>query len=369
MNLFQYTIYRSFNEKETNDFELIFKDLKNQIEVYKKQYDLTIKSYLAEWKDELKTSESNYKIIKSSAEKVYQENYSKNDEYAHEYAMNVSGLDHIEYHYHETVERINLKYNEFLDLFSKSTIIALYSLNESILNKITNLSSDFFNKKIKPSHFNSKDYLNAEIQYLELVIEIDISTLEKYISKLKDIQYLRNTIIHNLSVFSKIDEASKILQKYSSSLKLDNNTGYASIISSKFTKDLFDLLKEFYEELFWLIEQKQELQIIKNGLKFWLSVLDKNLTIDYLKFSSFSSSEKQIHFCINSKELNLTNCKCKIILKKSTKGSFSYINQTNNEKLTEFLEFENKSKAFYISDFFEVFNVCNKNYQIKVLIY
>lgn len=88
----------------------------------------------------------------------------------------------------ETVERINLKYNEFLDLFSKSTIIALYSLNESILNKITNLSSDFFNKKIKPSHFNSKDYLNAEIQYLELVIEIDISTLEKYISKLKDIQ-------------------------------------------------------------------------------------------------------------------------------------------------------------------------------------
>jgi hypothetical protein len=369
MNLFQHSLYRTFNEKKQNRFEKCFKELTFQIEFDKKQFDFTIKSYRKEREIELKDAQEHYTINKSRAEKIYTQTYNDNinDEYGHSLAMHESGLDHIEYNYYETKEEIDSKFNDFFDLYSKSILIALYSLNESTLNKISNLSSEVFAKKIKPSHFNSRDYLLSSLNYLDLVIEVDITSLQNYISKLKDIQYLRNNIVHNLSTFQDVENISDIIAKYNDIIKLDRTTGYLRIVKIKFIEDLFILINNFYEELLWLIEKKQDSEIIKNGLKFWLGILDKDIIISDVKINKHTKIDKQIYFKLSSKEFS--EYESKITLKRSKKMSFNATDQTDNLKFQDFIEFEKENNARYLLEVFETFNNTQDKYEINLIFY
>lgn len=367
MTIFQLTIYKSLSPKTANDFESLFKSLINQFDVYKNQFDLTIKTYLKEWDDEKKKINDFYNSSKKEADKIFNENYNPSDEHSNQYDEYISELNSIEHYYYESIVEIDKKYKEFLDLFCKSTIIALYSLNETYLNKITNLSSDLFKKKIKPNHFNSKDYLNSSILYLELVIEIETNNLEKYISKLKDIQFLRNTIIHNLSEFSDVNVAKKKLEKYSDSLEINDTTGLVTVYKSKFVKDFYNLLRNFYNELSILIDQKQNFQILQNGFLYFFRALDRKLEISNLTFKN-SSNEIKLHLIINSDKLHLKNINCKINYKVSNKSTFTYTIQSENESLEKYLKFEEENKGNELNDILAPLNFTKSLYNITLLI-
>ncbi|MEX2513324.1 MAG: hypothetical protein WD398_10505 [Cyclobacteriaceae bacterium] len=277
MNQFQYSFYHIFKEKVENELEPIFREFKNQIDIYNRQFCLTLKSYKLEWTAELNKNEEIYKSLKEKAEADYKkavEEFEADDESGHSYAMSESGLDIIPHQYDAQKEEINNEYNNFFDLYSKSILIALYSLTESNLNRIMELSSNVFVKKIKPSHFNTRDYLNSTLLYLDLVLEIETTRLEPYISQLKEIQFLRNGIVHNNSIFTEIGTASNIAKKYNKSLKYDRKSMLLKISSSNFVIILFQLLKEFFEELYWQIDIKQNSIIIRNGLIHWLGLLN-----------------------------------------------------------------------------------------------
>lgn len=371
MSEFSFTFYHIINKKKENGFEPIFKEFKNQINIYQRQFDLTLKSYLKEWKDELKKNDVEYKTRKDAAEKIYEAEIKdyKEDEYAHNYAMNASGLEIIEEEHYTQKEEINTEYKNFLDLYSKSILIALYSLNESKLNEIIETSSVIFNKKIKPSHFNSRDYLNSSILYLNLVIEIEMKTIDKYVSSLKEIQFLRNNIIHNASILTEVKTASNIAKKYERLLSYNEKTGFLKIISSKCIKDFFVLLKDFYEELFWLIDIKQELTIIKNGLTYWLGMINQEMSIESANFEKFTNKEKLLYFKAISKNKEIKDFECKITLIRTSDGTFEFINQIEDEKINNFLEYEKKLNGSYLNDVFEPFNMNSSNYKKKILIY
>ncbi len=355
MNQFQYSFYHITNEKVENEFESIFREFKNQIDIYHRQFNLTLKSYVKEWNEELKVNDENYKSQKTKADVVYAKAIKEygDDEYSHSYAMNESGLDIISHQHYTQKEEIDNEYRDFLDLYSKSILIALYSLNESKLNRIIELSSDVFNQKIKPSHFNSRDYLNSTILYLNLVIEIETEKLESHISKLKEIQFLRNGIVHNSSILSDIETASNIAKKYNKSLLFNKSSGLLKIINSSFIKEFFQLLKDFCEELFWLIDIKQDSIIIRNGLIHWLGILKENITIDSIKFEKFTHKEKRISFLVLTKDENLKEFNCKITLKKSDNKSFEFTNQMENKKIKKFLDYEKKLEGSYMMDVFK----------------
>jgi hypothetical protein len=371
MTDFQYTLYRVTHDKVESKFEPIFVEIRNQINIYNRQFDLTINSYLKEWKEEIKKIEDSYKEHLTKANQDY-ENIIKeegDDGFNNQHAWEQSGLGYLQDQIDSSKEEIKDEYKGFLDLYSKSILIALYSLNESTLNEITNTASDIFNKKIKPSHFNSRDYLNSAFQYLELVIELEMQKMEEYISKLKDIQFIRNNIVHSASVFSDIKIISQIVKKHRDVFHFDEEKGYLKIISSKIIKELFALLREFYEELLWAIDLKQDLLIIQNGFRHWLGIIDSNISIEKFKFNRPSKNKISIYFQAIPKDEDISHFECKISLKKSSKSSIEIINQINNKKINDFFEYEKKSKGRYLLDIFSPFLIDNNVFEIKILIY
>ena len=288
------------------------------------------------------------------------------DEFAHQYAMNQSGLDYLFEEHSSDIEQINIEYNNFLDLYSKSILIAIYSLNESKLNEIAETAADVFTKKIKPLHFNSRDYLEASFQYLNLVIDLELDSLQKYLPKLKDLQYLRNKIIHNEAKFIELEQVSKIVKNHKNLLSLDERN-QLEIKGSKFIRDLFELFSDFYQALFWLVDARQDSAILKNGFEHWLGILDREVVVEQLKITNTSISEKQIYFKVNFKNFKPSALEFKITLKKGN-FSFTYFNQTEDDLIKDFIGYEGDIKGKNIYAIFESLMV-TKNFQINVIIF
>lgn len=372
MNTFKYTFYLISNKKKANRFESIFEEIKNQINIYEKQFDLTLKSYLKEWKTECKAQKDEYNKVQKKVEKVYDKalkSYGENNETAYQYAAHESGVHYIEQQAYDEKERINKKYRDFLDLYCKSSLIALYSLNENKLNEISNHSSEIFNKDIKLSHFNTRDYLMSSITYLNLVIGIDVKQIEKYITNLKEVQYLRNKIIHAGSKFPQEKTIIQIVKKHNESLIFNNENGFLQFKRSKLIKDFLVQNKRFYHELFLLIEKEQNLEIIKNGLKYWLGFLDRNIFITNLKTESFSYQEIKLSFHVSSRKKKIPKFDCKLKIKKATSESFDFLNQTDNETIKEFIDYEEDVKGVNLANVFRPLNISNSTYKTELTIY
>ena len=371
MTSFQSTFYHISNTKQSNAFEVSFEEFKKQLKLYERQFSLTLNSYLKEWNSEALELKKRYEEEKNIAKKVYEDIMRGDDgkeDYAHDYAMNASNLEYIDHYFYEENEKINIKYKEFLDLYSKSILISLYSLNENQLNELGEIASNEFNKKIKPSHFNSRDYLISSITYLDLVIEIPVVNLEKYVTKLKDLQYLRNKIVHANSKFTD-DLIIEKVKKYKESLSYDTNTSYLKIQSSKFIKESIILYREFYSELLWLIDIRQKHLIIKNGLKHWFGLLDRNIFITNLNSEKKSKAKRTILFSVSSRKKDLPKFNGRLIISKSKRNSVEIINQIDNKKINEFIETENKSGGYYLKKIFEVHTIIDTPLKIKLMIY
>lgn len=367
MTNFKFSFYHILNEKKQNPFEIIFNETRKQLEIYQRQFDLTLRTYKKEWDDELAKRDREFEQNKEKAEEIYNDSIKNNggDEFAHQYAMNQSGLDYLFEEHSSDIEQINIEYNNFLDLYSKSILIAIYSLNESKLNEIAETAADVFTKKIKPLHFNSRDYLEASFQYLNLVIDLELDSLQKFLPKLKDLQYLRNKIIHNEAKFIELEQVSKIVKNHKSLLSL-NERNQLKIKGSKFVRDLFELFSDFYQALFWLVDARQDSAILKNGFEYWLGILDREVAVEQLKITN-TSTEKQIYLKVNFKNFAPSTLEFKITLKKGN-FSFTYQDQTENDLIKDFIGHEGDIKGKNIYEIFESLMV-TKNFQINIMIF
>lgn len=371
MNLFQYSIYQICTPKIPNKFDELFSDLINKVEIYKSQYKLTIKSYLEEKKTEIEKAKENYFESMKIADKIYSKHTSENpaDKNTKLYAEHKAQYDYINHNYSETLEGIDIKYDNFLDLFTKSLIIALYSLNESKLNDIINVASEVFKRDIKPSHLDSRDYLNSSIVYLDLVIGIDKNVLEKYVTFFKDVQFIRNKIVHTESKTTELKTAKKIIKKHNKSLKFENESNFIKVISSKFLKDFITNIFEFYHNLIIEIDRVQNYQIIKNGLKYWLAPLDKNIFITKIKFDKISPIEKRISFTVSSRKKIIPKFQCKINMKKKSIGSFELIPQLNNETIIDFFNLEKEVNGYHLANVFKEINIGKIDYKTTLIVF
>lgn len=375
MNQFQYSIYQIQTPKKPNEFNGLFNDLINKIEIYKKQYNLTIKSYLEEKNNELEKAKENYSKRIENADQIYSKltDNKPDDENTKFYADHKARYEYINYDNSETIESINNKYDSFLDLYSKSLIIALYSLNESKLNDITTLASDVFNKDIKPSHFDNRDYLNSSITYLNLVIGIEKKVVEKYVTFFKEVQFIRNKIVHSESktkeTKAEIKTAKDIVNKHNKSLKFENETNFIKVISSKFLKDFISNLLDFHHNLIIEIDKAQNYQIIRNGLKYWLAPLDKNIFITKMEFEKISPNEKNILFTVSSRKRKIPKFQCKINMKKILIGSFELILQLENETITDFFNLEKEVEGLHLASAFNEINIGKIDYKTTLLVF
>lgn len=369
MTPFQITFHYLNNERKIENLEKSFSDVKNQLDLYEKQHSNTIKSYLKSRKEELDTLRERYAKTEKEAQKRYEEalgteNPDDQDNIA--YATHISGIDYIIHNKSEEMEKIKIKYSDFLDLFSKSTLIALYSLNENFLNKVCDFASETFEQKIKVSHFNSRNYLKASFDYLELVINIQKKPFESYISKLKDIQSIRNRIIH---AGSQITDTSilKLVKKHSHSFHYNEENQFLRIISPKYTEDFFNILRNLYEELFWQLEERQNWNTLKNILENWFGLIEGEISILNLKASKTSNKIRTIQFNIKSSNSKIPRLNGKLTLTRSKGYIREIIDQTENDLILEFVEAE--KDGVHLEMELKTFMAFDKSLDIGVKIY
>ncbi len=367
----KFSFYHVLNEKKENEIENIFQEIKNQINIYHRQFNLTLTSYKKEWNEELKKNDEKYKEQKKEADKIYYDEIAgyEKDVNTLLYAENKSGINIISHQHYSNKVDIDNEYFQFFDLYSKSILIALYSLNESELNRIALKTSEIFNKKIKPTHFDSRNYLISSITYLNLVIEVETEKLEKYITRFVQYQFLRNGIVHNSSKFKEEKTLKTVLSNFKDSISFNTTSGNIKIKNSSFIKDYLQLLKEFYEDLLWQIDFCQESSIVKNGLNHWIKALNDKLKIEQINFEKFTTKEKLISFTVRANGKELRDFDLKITFKKSTTRSFELTDQTNDDLISEFLNYEKKLEGDYIVDVIKPFDFIYSNYSIKILAY
>lgn len=156
MTPFQITLHFLNNQRKIEQLEKSFIAIDEQLELFEKQHSSTIKNYLKSWQEELDALTERYKKSEKSAQQKYDETIGDSDPKDQNniaYATHISGIDYLAHKKQEDIEEIKAKYSDFLDLFSKSTLIGLYSLNENFLSKICELSSQTFTKKNKAFTF------------------------------------------------------------------------------------------------------------------------------------------------------------------------------------------------------------------------
>jgi hypothetical protein len=369
MTPFHTTFYFLNNQRKIDLLEKSFTAIADQLELYEKQHSSTIKNYLKSWQEELDGLTARYKKSEKRAQEKYDETIGDNDSENQDniaYATHISGIDYLAHNKQENIEEINAKYSDFLDLFSKSTLIGLYSLNENFLSKVCELTSQTFERKIKLSHFSQRDYLISSFNYLELVIDLPLKPFEKYISKLKDIQGIRNKIIHE---GSEIKDSSilKTIEKYSPNLKYDEEKEFLKIVSSDFIKDFFKLLKNLYQELIWQLEERQEYVTLKNILENWFGLIEGKITISEIKSTKTSSKTRTIDFKIESDNKEIPELKGKLSLTSGKGYEVETIDQSENELIKELLVAE--KDLINLNMELKTFMTFDKNLDIRLLIY
>ena len=369
MTPFQITFHYINHEREIETLEKSFLDINEQIDIYEKQFSNTINSYLKNRQEELDALEKRYVKIEQNAQKRYDEaigTENPDDQNNIAYATHISGIDHLLHRKIEEIEKIKVKYSDFLDLFSKSTLVALYSLNENFLNKICDITSQTFNQKIKVSHFNSRDYLKASFNYLELVIDIPREPFKSYESKLEEIQKVRNKIIHAGSQITG-ESILKFVKTYSHSFNYNKENKFLRVTSPKFTTDFINLIKSLYEEILWNLEEKQNYKTLKCILENWYGLIEGKIIISEISSKKTSEKKRTIDFKAESDNENIPEFYGKLTLTSSKGYVVEIIDQTENKLMKEFLEAD--KDGIYLEMGLKAFMTFNKNLDISLLIY
>lgn len=228
------------------------------------------------------------------------------------------------------------------------------------------MSSQAFEKKIKLLHFSQRDYLLSSFNYLELVIDIPIQPFEKYVSKLKDIQSIRNKIIHEGSEI-KDNSILKTIEKYSPNLLYDKENEFLRIVNSNFNNDFFALLKSLYQELLWQLEERQKYKTIKSILENWFGIIEGKITISEVYSTKISSKKRTIDFKIVSDNEKIPELNGKLSLTSNKGYEVEIIDQSENGLIKELLEAE--KDLIYLNLELKTFMTFDKNLDIRLLIH
>lgn len=377
MNSFQFMFYQFRSKKEKSSFEKLFDDMIKKVVLYEKQYELTRKLYRFEWDKEMVDYNNRKEIALESSNKIYNEAYNgmkdDDEQLRRSYAAHVSGIDELEYELHEEKENIKDRYLDFFDLHCKSLIVSLYSLIESKLKDLCEISANEFDKKIKYSHLDTRDYIQSSINYFNLVIEMPTISIEAHISKLKDIQFIRNRIVHTEGRFTDDNEkkVEEIIKKGKGELELlkSDSTMTLKIRKPEFITNFFELIRELFEELIWLIDCQQNYKILRKGLEYWFGILDKKIFIRNIKVNDLTKSKKSIEFDVSSRKRNIPRFKCKLSLVRAKENSLNIIDQTDDIAIKKFTELVDEMNELVFGYVFGVFNLSYSGLKISLMIY
>nr|WP_121271686.1 hypothetical protein [Pedobacter schmidteae] len=282
-----------YPERKQSPLLAYFNNVESKIELYEQHIAVTTQFYSSELEKKLLSVRKELELEKKTVEKAYEVAYQTatgTEDERHLIADEESGRGSMYDYYQYQEELWEEHYAEMFDYFNKSSVIMLYGLMESELKNLCIILKKLTDTRISIDDFKSANFIKGYFKYLDLVIEIPYTTLEKFNTKIEHLQFIRNKIAHNNSEISSVDdkEEKKVLKEVmAQSKKLltetdDYLTGkkYLRIFDSAYVKHGYDLFKGLIHELFLLVNQRFGFTILIENLR--------DLFIPYCNAATFS---------------------------------------------------------------------------------
>ncbi len=157
-----------------------------------------------------------------------------------------------------------VQYNTFFPtLFYNSMVIWLISFYENNMKVICEKFEEVIPLNIKALDLKGQGIKRYE-KYLQIVVQLDLSSLNEFREALMQFYNVRNIFVHNNS--SIMEDSNKLLKhqtcyqfvKQNQHLKLNEETFIVSIEDKKFLIDLTNTIDKYLNLLFDLINQNAE---------------------------------------------------------------------------------------------------------------
>lgn len=359
MNDFQYLISHSKMETEKTTIQKEFLDFRNMMELHEQLFDQTIASQLKSYDEKMSGIMLSEKDAAAKARVKYKKFFDDSegdDEERHSWASHQSGLDYIHDDAYMQKMAATELLNKHLDSIRKSMIVTVYSLIESSLISICEMAHREFNTKLKISHLNSKNYIKAAFDYLDLVVELNQRHYLSYYEKLSEYQNLRNCIVHNNSIMTLMDRGklSSNFKKSIETIDKSNDLAQLTISDNTIVKDFFVHGKLIMENIHWALEEKLLFKPIKERCKLWFNILAGDVEIFDFKADKKSENKIEIEFLFSSVSEKIKEMKCHVIVNSRQGKSKVLENKTESKVIDAFIDFTHKHSGVLFNGVFDL---------------
>ncbi len=156
-----------------------------------------------------------------------------------------------EEHHQEIIENhsweLHLNQSKYPNIHRESLIITIYNFLESRLNQLCLIISESVNSKINLNDLQGKGIERAFL-YLSKIADFDLSKMGCEMPYIKNVNVLRNQIVHNGGLLPK-DVEHKLNKFVLKNSTLSGKPGNNVSLSYEFISEFIKLLIEFFDKL------------------------------------------------------------------------------------------------------------------------
>ncbi|MCI5191171.1 MAG: hypothetical protein D3905_15575 [Candidatus Electrothrix sp. AS4_5] len=156
-----------------------------------------------------------------------------------------------EEHHQDTIDAYSWELHQnqykFPDIHRESLVIAIYNFVEAELNRLCSIISESIESKIKLKNLHGQG-VNRALLYLSKVAELDMSKMGGERSYIKEVNRLRNAIVHR-GGFLLEDKNDELNRFVSENPNLSGQPGNKVSLAPALIEELINNLIEFFKKL------------------------------------------------------------------------------------------------------------------------
>jgi hypothetical protein len=414
---FGFNLYFVFNEIVKTPVEVFYHKLDNKLFIFEDIVEKTITLYKKNYHDKIALYEADYIKLRAKAVVVYNDVMAEegDNDTNHLLAMHKSGLDEIEHYHDRNKEELKLVIDDMEDNFNKSSLIGIYSILESETKKLCKILKVEFSVRLPYELLESKDYFNTSLNYFDYVLDLKVTDLLPLQTKFINLQYLRNRLIHGGGEFEETtDQLNGIIIGSNGQLALQDDNGeeinleqeivdnkklqvekpkkkgeknivetsendfaivdkrprFLRIKDKNFIIEYCNLLRLFFEKVFWLVDEKDNFKILRSRLNFLIRYVEKNYEIKNLKISDVKGGKLIKCEAISLTPQTLMNIGLNIYATANISNVLLIENRIeNNEDLDRLIVNLESNDSLIFRDVLHGFNLSGHPLKVKLIFY
>ncbi|SEM74748.1 hypothetical protein ACRQ5D_31375 [Mucilaginibacter sp. P25] len=374
--------------KPQSDFDALLIHLEDMIDTFERNVEATMTLYGQSYLSEKEKIKNTFRVQWKAANEVYKEAYeeiSGDDSEKNAWAAHKANFAYIEGEEQSAEEFVDRNHREMIDHYNKSATAMLYSILEGQFRRFAELLRLLGNHILTVEDLVQKNYLDGIVKYLEKVIGLNVTTIKPYIEKLQPLRLLRNKIMHNNGEFPDIEgtELSKFVKDSNHMLDWEQEFDEAALWTEtvdevkryyvlrikniEFLQPFYKLIREFFNELFWLADEHLNHQPIAERLKYAAGFVGREIRVESTTIIEVDKGKKIKATVINDGEDEPKSFDFSITVTRSSKNKFEVINQVPNaDRLDRLAAYIQKNPHIILKSVLQGFNIGNRTTAVNV---